>query len=331
MQGLGQEAYPSRRVYLADFSTQVDIDEQEIHVDSTTFLLMNKRLMTCAAAIVVFASAFIAAAPSEPSLRQVVDRASRWVEQFEGSFVAVVADEQYQQFAFDGAATEPSHRQIDSELLFLRPEAGENWMAVRNVLSYADDGEPPIAVPNSRDRLTRALGGGRSAGRTAVRRLADESARFNIGGLARNFNTPTFALQFLDKAHRDRFRFRLEARDKISGQDVWRVSYKEREHPTIVQANFSDTELTGRIWTQESDGAVLRTRLELTAKPRAGLRGLETVITVDYRRDEKLDRVVPASMQEDYVERDGSRRVSATAVYSNYRVFETSARIVTPE
>jgi len=304
--------------------------EQKIPIYSTTFLLMETRLMTCAAAIVVFGIAFVVAAPSEPNLRGVLDRASRWVEQFEGSFVAVVADEQYDQFAFERTSAEASHRQINSELLFMRPEAGENWMAVRNVLSYADDGEPPIAVPNSRDRLTRALGDGR-AGRTAVRRLADESARFNIGGLARNFNTPTFALQFLDKAHRDRFRFRLEARDQISGQDVWPLAYKEREHPTIVQANFSDTELIGRIWTRDSDGAVLRTRLELTAKPRAGLRGLETVITVEYSRDEKLDRVVPASMREDYVERDGSRRVSATAVYSNYRVFETSARIVTPE
>jgi hypothetical protein len=305
--------------------------EQEIPSGSTTFLLMNKRLTTCAATIVVFSTAFVAGVSPEPNVRGVLDRASRWVEQFERNFVAVVADEQYQQFAFDGVAAKPSHRQIDSELLFMRPEAGENWMAVRNVLSYADDGEPPVAVPNSRDRLTRALGGQRAAGRTAVRRLADESARFNIGGLARNFNTPTFALQFLDKAHRDRFKFRLEMREKISDQDAWPLAYKEREHPTIVQANFSDTELMGRIWTRESDGAVLRTRLELTAKPRAGLRGLETVITVEYRLDEKLDRLVPANMQEDYVERDGSRRVSATAVYSNYRVFETSARILAPE
>jgi|KBSMisStandDraft_5_1062788.scaffolds.fasta_scaffold00059_5 hypothetical protein len=266
-----------------------------------------------------------------PNVRTVVERASRWVEQFERDFIAVVADEQYDQFASDGTGTDRSRRQIQSELLFLRPETGENWLAVRNVLSYADDGEPPVVVPNSRERLTRALAGGRANGRTALRRLADESARFNIGGMARNFNTPTFALQFLDNAHRDRFRFRLEGAEHLSGDEVWRLSYKEREHPTIVQANFSDTELAGSIWTRASDGAVFRTHVQLTAKARGDLRGLDTIITVDYTRDEKLDRVVPARMQEDYVEHDGDRRVSGTAVYSNYRVFETSARIVSPQ
>ena len=266
-----------------------------------------------------------------PNVRTVVERASRWVEQFERDFIAVVADEQYDQFESDGTGTDRAHRLIQSELLFLRPEAGENWVAVRNVLSYADDGEPAVAVPNSRERLTGALAGGRANGRTALRRLADESARFNIGSMARNFNIPTFALQFLDDGHRDRFRFRLEGGEQISGDDVWRLAYKERSHPTIVQANFSDTELTGRIWTRAADGAVMRTRLELAAKPRGDFRGLDTIVTVDYTRDDKLERIVPARMQEDYIERDGDHHVSGTAVYSNYRVFETSARIIPPQ
>ena len=51
--------------------------EQKIPIYSTTFLLMETRLMTCAAAIVVFGIAFVVAAPSEPNLRGVLDRASR--------------------------------------------------------------------------------------------------------------------------------------------------------------------------------------------------------------------------------------------------------------
>src|SRR5689334_6168871 len=157
----------------------------------------------------VFAGVLVVAAPATPNLKAVIARANRWVEQFERDFIAVVADEQYDQFAAEG--TQPDrHRRIRSELLFLRAEGGEDWAAVRNVLSYADDDEAPFAVPNSRDRLTRALTGAGVDGRTALSRLADESARFNIGGLARNFNTPTFALQFLDNAHRDRFKFRIE-------------------------------------------------------------------------------------------------------------------------
>src|SRR3982751_4633757 len=120
MQGPRQEAYPGRRRIFRGFLSGVHMAEQEIPSDSTTFLLMNKRLTTCAATIVVLSTAFVAAVSGDPNVRGALDRASRWVEQFEGNFVAVVADEQYQQFAFDGVANEPSHRQIDSELLFMR-------------------------------------------------------------------------------------------------------------------------------------------------------------------------------------------------------------------
>ncbi|HUK34020.1 MAG TPA: hypothetical protein VLV86_08935 [Vicinamibacterales bacterium] len=286
-------------------------------------------MVRAALAVVAVSSALGISAPAAPTARKVVERSGHWVEQFEHDFISVVADEQYDQFASSG--TDTSHRQIRSELLFLRPETGESWVAVRNVLSYVDDGERPIDVPNSRDRLERVLAGGRLDGRTALRRLADESARFNIGDLARNFNTPTLALQFLDDAHRDRFKFRLEGSEVISSDEVWRLAYQEREHPTIIQANFRDTELVGHIWTRASDGAVVRTRLELTAKPRAGYSGLLTIVTVEYTRDEKLARLVPASMQEEYVERGGEHHVSGTALYSNYRVFETSARIISSQ
>lgn len=284
-----------------------------------------------AVAIVILSTSVVVGASAASNVRAVVDRANRWVEQFERDFITVVADEQYDQRASSGADTPRSHRLIRSELLFLRPEAGEGWAAVRNVLSYTDDGRPTIEVPNSRDRLTRALVDLRADGRTAVRRLADESARFNIGELARNLNMPTLALQFLDDAHRDRFKFRVDGSEQIAGDDVWRLAYEERRHPTLVQANYRDVELAGHIWTRTSDGAIVRTRLELDAKARGDHSGLRTIITVEYVRDEKLNRPVPARMEEDYTENGGDHHVSATAVYSNYRVFETSARVISPQ
>jgi len=284
-----------------------------------------------ALAVITLSGTLVFNAAAGPNARTVVDRAGRWVEQFERDFITVVADEQYDQQASSGSDAPSSHRLIRSELLFLRPEAGEGWAAVRNVLSYTDDGQPTIEVPNSRDRLTIALADVRADGRTAVRRLADESARFNIGELARNLNMPTLALQFLDDAHRDRFKFRLDGSEQISGDDVWRLAYEERRHPTLVQANYRDVELAGRIWTRASDGAIVRTRLELDAKSRGDHSGLRTMITVEYARDEKLNRPVPVRMEEDYAERGGDHHVSATAVYSNYRVFQTSARVLSPQ
>jgi hypothetical protein len=78
-------------------------------------------------------------------------------------------------------------------------------------------------------------------------------------------------------------------------------------------------ELSGRIWSRAADGAVLRTMMELMGQPANGLTGLKTTITVDYAPDAKLRMIVPARMEEEY--RD----------YSNYRVFETSARVIVPQ
>src|SRR5215470_2208872 len=108
-----------------------------------------------APAVVILSGALVFGAAARPSVRTVVDRANRWVEQFERDFITVVADERYDQHASSAPEAPPAHRLLRSELLFLRPEAGEGWAAVRNVLSYTDDGRQTVDVPNSRDRLAR--------------------------------------------------------------------------------------------------------------------------------------------------------------------------------
>jgi hypothetical protein len=285
---------------------------------------MMSRLFLAVAAFAVLGLG----AATKPDVRAVVERASRWVQQFERDFTTVIADEQYDQLA-SGPSEADLQRRIRSEIVFLRPESGKSWVAVRNVLAYADAGEPPVEVSDSADRLRAALAGGRPEA-TTLRRLADESARFNIGGLARNFNTPTFALQFLDDEHRSRFKFRVEGREAIAGDEVWRLAYHERSHPTIVQANYRDTELEGTLWTRATDGAVLRTRMQLKASARGEYSSLDTIVTVEYERDAKLNAFVPSTMQEEYREPHG-HVVTARAVYSNYRIFETSARVISTQ
>src|SRR5205823_3890817 len=154
----------------------------------------------------------------------VLARGAQWVEQFEHDFISVIADETYDQVV-SRQPVGSDHRYIRSELLFMRGDAGDTWVAVRNVLSYVDADKPQVDVLNSRDRLAKALEDDRAGGHTALRRLADESARFNIGRTVRNFNNPTLALQFLDEGHRPRFKFNLEASEAIGGDDAWRLSY----------------------------------------------------------------------------------------------------------
>jgi hypothetical protein len=283
-----------------------------------------------ALATAAVAGALLVAAPAKARVGDVVQRAAQWVQRFERDFITVIADETYDQSVSHTGRPGVQQRQIRSELLFMRVETDASWFAVRNVLSYADEGKPAVNVLNSRDRLTDAIDDNRSGGRSALRRLADEGARFNIGGVARNFNTPTLALQFLDDAHRARFKFQLQELEPVGADQAWRMSYEERRHPTLIQANFRDTELSGRIWTRVSDGAVLRTKMDLEAGSRAGYSGLSASITIDYMQDAKLGTMVPARMEERYVEGLGETVLGA-AVYSNYRVFETSARVVAPQ
>jgi hypothetical protein len=279
-------------------------------------------------AAAALAGSLVAGAPPKEKVETVLARSAQWVEQFEHDFVTVIADETYDQIV-SRQPVGSDRRFIRSELLFMR-DGGDTWLAVRNVLSYVDGDRPPIDVVNSRDRLARALDDDRAGGHTALRRLADESARFNIGRTVRNFNNPTLALQFLDDAHRPRFTFRLEGSEAIGTDDAWRLSYDEHAHPTLIKANGVDTELFGHIWVRAKDGAVLRTELRLNASARAGYAGLKTAVTVTYAQDPKLLTAVPVRMEEEYI---GSRgeTIRGTAVYSNFRVFETSARLIVPQ
>jgi len=289
--------------------------------------------MSGPAVVPAFVSAvLLVGAPAKEPLDRIIGRAAQWVQRFERDFITVIADETYDQFVTRaGSPPDQTHRQIRSELLFMQSGTPDSWVAVRNVLSYTDDGQPPQDVPNSRDRLTRAIESGGSGGRAALRRLADEGARFNIGGIERNFNSPTFGLQLLDDGHRARFRFRLDGSEMIGPDLAWRVRYDERRHPTLIQANYRDTELGGRIFCRAGDGAVLKTTLELTAAKSNGRQALRTTITVDYAQDSKLGMVVPARMEEEYRDLAGDQVIRGTATYSNYRVFETSARVIVPQ
>jgi hypothetical protein len=70
--------------------------------------------------------------------------------------------------------------------------------------------------------------------------------------------------------------------------------------------------------------------MKLIAGPQGLYSGITTTISVEYAFDRKLQRMVPVRMEEQYAERGGDQRVEGTAEYSNYRVFETSGRLVTP-
>ncbi len=84
-----------------------------------------------------------------------------------------------------------------------------------------------------------------------------------------------------------------------------------------------DVEARGRFWIEPATGRVLRTELRTGERNR---RQVRAVIEVSYAANERLQMLVPVAMRERY--EFGSIRIEGEAQYSNFRRFETDARII---
>ena len=264
--------------------------------------------------------------PADSRLSQVLSRAGEQVRRFEQDFALVISDEDYRSTRRAGHFVGPVHRRTRAEMLFLWLPDEAIWLTVRNVVS-ADGRE----VSGSQNRLIDALRNPGGERLSLLRGLVNDSARFNVGRTFRNFNYPTLVLSFLDPALQPRFTFTLAGRERVGGRDAWKVNYVERTRPTVIQGDGADRVSRGTVWIAESDGVVMRTRLDLRI-PRTDSSASATV-EVEYRHDAKLDMWVPVQMHETYMEMRGSlvdENIGGEATYSNFRRFETSGRVVTP-
>jgi hypothetical protein len=251
-----------------------------------------------------------------------MDRASAYVETFQQNFGSVVAEERYVQrlrripnptntAVQQRGGGGPQETTLVSDFLLVEVE-GEGWLPFRDV--FERDGKP---VRDREQRLAAIfLKGGRNAFDQA-RAVMDEGARYNIGNINRNINTPTLALAFLTARHRRRFEFRLGKRDE-SDPGV-EVEFRETARPTFVATTGGrDLPVRGRFWIREADGIVLRSELDAMDT------GVEAHITVTYDRDESLGLFVPVRMEERYRRPRDPLEVQGVAIYSRFRRFQVS-------
>lgn len=268
-----------------------------------------------------------AQAPGDAArLTSLLANARQYVQRFQEEFLQIVSTERYQQTVRRNGRPNAQRRQLLSETFFVNLDDARMWMTVRNVLRV--DGR---AVRDSRERIVSALSSNGANRTSRLRALAAEGARFNIGVVARTVNEPTLALMFLDPLHRFRFEFGLEGRDVVDGHEVYRIRFAEILRPSIIrdERDNIDALVSGRFFVAES-GEVRRTELRASIGRRVTAR-----IDVDYRRDPRLDRLVPATMEESYQNDDGKGRgitfILCQATYSDYRRFETTGRVIRPE
>ena len=186
---------------------------------------------------------------------------------------------------------------------------------------FEKDGEPV------RDREARLEALLRDPSGAAGGRIADiiaESAKYNIGGITRNINTPLMALQFLDADYQPRFKFKhvdrgkpvfKDERDKAINDtavfrvstEMWTIEYQERDRATVIRRpDGRDLPARGRFWINPSNGAVLISELVVDGG------GVIATVTVSYQSEPLMGFLVPIEMRESYV-RTGER-ISGHAV-----------------
>lgn len=263
--------------------------------------------------------------------QDVLERAGAYVRDYHGRLAAVVAEEHYVQrttplrAASDtgsppGVGDDRQERRLRAEFMLIRGIAGEDaWFAFRDVFEV--DGR---TVGSQRGRLETWLSESRESFMSRARALALEQARFNIGDLLRTINVPTLALEFLVPENQRRFRFRRTGTTAIDGLPVTVFAFEERDRPTLIRTpQGNDVVARGTVWIETATGRVRRTELRTGERDREQPRA---TITVAYAFEPRLEMLVPASMEEHYTTRTGA--IDCTATYSNFRRFETGARMI---
>jgi hypothetical protein len=267
-------------------------------------------------------------AHSDSATTALVERAARHVQEFARRFRIVLATEEYEQqvksragsFGLSGSTSAGivrERRKLQSEIALVQALDGALWMIARDVLSV--DGRPvasrpPLAASIPTDHAENAL--------RYLREVAEQGARFNLGGIRRNLNTPTLALLVASTAYRDRFEFR--ARSERRGATTL-VEFRERSTPTLLQINAAPARSTGRLWIEPASGAIHQTELVLAAD---GPFGSRAVIVVDYGFNTQVGAWVPLRMEEKYEEPGRENDwIECVATYSNYKQFSVTTRI----
>jgi VWFA-related protein len=303
------------------------------------------------------------------NLNVVLERARRYIEDYESKLALTIGVERYAQWVDNSdqarmmveSGGQGLTRNTVSEFALVR--VNDEWVGYRDV--YEADGRE---VRDRRDRLQELFEHNPATAIDLARRIADESARYNAG-LQRNINVPTMALSFLRRSNAGRFRFKQDGTDTIQGMVAWKVRYEETSTPTIIRTSGGrDIPVKGWFLIEPSQGRVLRTFLEITSEARLdGGTSLEdspkvpdsrkvpvtappretydhrvqtySRITVAYKFDAHLEMLLPAEMAEEYQgitvnptnRTQRLTKMTGRATYSDFKKFETSGRIVVPK
>lgn len=289
---------------------------------------MRVTALACLSAVVSGVVAFAGArAPGpEPTLADVLRRTAAYVAEFQARLSSIVAEEAYVQdwYSIGPQGRTLGRRSLRSDLVLLKPASADSWAEFRDVFEV--DGR---AIRPRDGRLERMLREPAAADSMHVSTIVAESARFNIGDVDRNVNTPVFSLRFLEAANQSRFRFTRTAgagptaaastagpADSVFrvSTEVWVIAYDEVRSRTLIRtAQRKDQPVHGRFWIEPATGRVLVSELVVDD------RTVRARIDVSFQSEPLLDMLVPVAMRERYEGKKTGSIVEGRATYGRFR------------
>ena len=265
--------------------------------------------------------------PPDPTLAVVLERAAAYVAEFYRRLSGIVAEEHYVQ-DWHGVRPEGKtslgHVELRSDLVLMKPGGDAPWTEFRDVFEV--DGR---AIRTRDNRLEHMLREPTTVASAHVSTILAESARFNIGDVDRNVNTPLFTLRFLETVNQARFKFKRSVdavaptaasnsapADRVFrvSTEVWVIAYEEVRSPTLIRsAQRKDQPAHGRFWIEPATGRVLVSELIVED------RRIRATIDVSFQSEPLLEMLVPVAMRERYEIKPSRSRVEGRATYGQFR------------
>ena len=263
--------------------------------------------------LAVIAAASALAGAQQPKLTDIVARVDRYLSDYGSRLESVVAEETYRQRAMGG----PGLRLIrilrsDYALTFV----AEAWIGYRD--TFEVDGQP---VRDRDERLKRLLASGAVAQATRIDRL---NAQYNLANerLKRTINVPTLALEVLQPRYRRRFSVRRITGTAAQNGAGWILEFRERSRPTLARTEDGHNQASRIVAIVDpATGEIHRTTMSWERTKGS--------IVVDYGRVDGVPVPVPLKMVERFTIGPGDE-IDSEAIYTNYRIFQTSGRLVGP-
>lgn len=281
-------------------------------------------------AMFVLAMGVAAGAGQEPLGTEAVHaRLLAYLNEYEQDLGQFVATEELTQWPLHGGLfreqprrdiTQP-HRLV-SDVAFVSLPGGAGWLGFRDVREVKGK-----AVKRQGPALAALLASPTDDGRARAQALLQAGARYNLGA-PRTINLPNLPLELLHARNRARYTLEESGRDRVGDcPTVLRMTFVESARPTIVQRPTGG-DMPSRVtaWVDPVSGALCRGEVRIR-DAQFGVQAVDAVVRVDFEYDEFLDLRLPVRMYEEFLYPPRSRG-EGEAMYTNYRRFTTSARIV---